>query len=110
MVQPPLNLVHPNWWGQSLPGHDCGEFLDGLDVLDFVSSQFWYSTPKYLEETCCRCNGEVMLQGNWDLAVGWGVGEAEAVRCRNVELEALVVVGGGSDVETIGCMWRPGYL
>jgi hypothetical protein len=41
-----------------------------------------------------------MLQGNWDLAVGWvqapGVGEAEAARCRNVELEASVVVGGRS--------------
>jgi hypothetical protein len=53
-----------------------------------------------------------MLQGNWDLAVGWvqalGVGEAEAARCRNVETEALVVVRGGSDVEPIGCMWRPG--
>jgi hypothetical protein len=55
-----------------------------------------------------------MLQGNWDLTVGRvqapGVGEAEAVRCRNVELEASVVVGGGSDVETIGCMWCPGSL
>jgi hypothetical protein len=44
--------------------------------------------------------------------VGWvqmpGVGEAEAARCRNVEMEALVVVGGGSDVEPIGCMWSPG--
>jgi hypothetical protein len=46
-----------------------------------------------------------MLQGNWGLAVGWvevpGVGEAEAAHCRNVELEALVVVGGRSNVETI---------
>jgi hypothetical protein len=53
-----------------------------------------------------------MLQRRWDLAVGWvqapGVGEAEVARCRNVELEALVVVGGRSNVETIGCMWRPG--
>jgi hypothetical protein len=32
--------------------------------------------------------------------------EVEAARCRNVELEALVVVGGRSNVETIGCMWR----
>ena len=43
--------------------------------------------------------------------MGWvqtpGVGEAEAARYRNVETEALVVVGGGSDVEPIGCMWRP---
>jgi hypothetical protein len=49
-----------------------------------------------------------MLQGNWDLAVGWvqapGVGEAEALHCRNVESEASVVVRGGSDIETIGCM------
>jgi hypothetical protein len=40
--------------------------------------------------------------------VGWvqspSVGEAEAVCCRNLEFEALVVGGGGSDVETIGCM------
>ncbi len=97
-----------------LSGHDCGEFLDGLNVLDFVSSCFWYSTPKYLEEVCCHCNGEVMLQGNWDLAVGWvqalGVRETEVVHCRNVELEALVVVGGRSDIETIGCMWCPGCL
>ena len=53
-----------------------------------------------------------MLQGNWDLAVGWvqvpGVGEAEVVHCRNVETEASVVVGGGSNVEPIGCMWCPG--
>jgi hypothetical protein len=65
-------------------------------VLDFFGGQFWYSTPKYFEEVCCCCNGEVMLQGNWDLAVGWvqvpGVEEAEAARCRNVETEALVVV------------------
>ncbi len=44
--------------------------------------------------------------------MGWvqvpGVGEAEAARCRNVELKALVVVGGGSGIETSGCMWRPG--
>jgi hypothetical protein len=55
-----------------------------------------------------------MLRGNWDLAVGWvqapGVGEAEAVHCRNVESKALVVVNGGSDVEAIVCMWRPGSL
>jgi hypothetical protein len=74
----------------------------------------WYSSPKYLEEVCCRYNREVILQGNWDLAVGWvqtpGVGEAEVARCRNVESKALVVVGGGSDVEAIGCMWRPGSL
>jgi hypothetical protein len=80
-------------------------------VLDFFSGRFWYSTPKYFEEVCCCFNGEVMLQGNWDLAVGWvqapGVGEAEAVRCRNVETEASVVVGGGSSVEPIGCMWCP---
>jgi hypothetical protein len=54
-----------------------------------------------------------MLQSNWDLAVGRiqvpGVGEAEAARCRNVESEALVVVGGGSNVEAIGCMWCPGH-
>ncbi len=53
-----------------------------------------------------------MLQGNWDLAVGWvqapGVGEAEAVRCRNVGWDASVVVGGGSNVEAVGCTWRPG--
>jgi hypothetical protein len=97
-----------------LPSHDCGEFLDGLHVLDFVSGCFWYIAPKYLEEACCRCNGEVMLQGNWDLAVGWvqvpGVGEAEAACCGNVELEASVVVGGGSEVEAIGYMWHPGSL
>jgi hypothetical protein len=62
----------------------------------------------------CHCNGEVMLQGNWDLAVGWvqgpGVREAEAAHCRNVKSEALVVVVGGSDVEAIGCMWCPGIL
>jgi hypothetical protein len=55
-----------------------------------------------------------MLQGNWDLAVSWvqasGVREAEGARCRNVESEASVVVGGGFDVEAIGCMWRPGSL
>jgi hypothetical protein len=56
-----------------------------------------------------------MLQSNWDVAVGWvqvpGVGEVERVRCCcNVESEALVVVGGGSYVEAIGCMWRPGCL
>ncbi len=83
-------------------------------MLDFVGRQFCYSTPKYLEEVCCHCNGEVILNGNWDLAVGWvqvlGVGEAEAARCRNVELEASVVVGGGHDVEAIGCMWCPGNL
>ncbi len=76
-----------------------------------LSAGFWHNTPKYLDKVCCHCNGEVMLQGNWDLAVGWvqapGVGEVEAAHCRNVESEALVVVGGGSDVETIGCMWRP---
>jgi hypothetical protein len=53
-----------------------------------------------------------MLQSNCKLAVGWvqapGVGEAEVVHCRNVELEALVVVGGGSCVEAIGCMWPQG--
>ncbi len=46
--------------------------------------------------------------------MGWiqapSVGEAEAAHCRNVELKALVVGGGGSDIETIGCMWRLGYL
>ncbi len=46
--------------------------------------------------------------------MGWvqapGVGEVEAARCRNVETEALVVVGGGSDVEPIGCMWFLGSL
>jgi hypothetical protein len=91
-----------------LTSHDCGEILYGLYVLDFVGGQFRYSTPKYLEEVCCHCNGEVMLQGSWDLAVGLeqasGVGEAEAASCRNVESEALVVVGGGSGVETMGCM------
>ncbi len=55
-----------------------------------------------------------MLQSNWDLAVGWvqvpGVGEAEMTRCGDVELEASVVVGGGSYIEAIGCMWRPGCL
>jgi hypothetical protein len=95
-------------------GHDRGEFLDGSYVLDFVGRQFSYSTHKYLEEVCRRCNGEVMLRGNSDLAVGWiqapGVGEVEAVRYRNVESEALVVVGGGSTVEAISCMWRPGSL
>jgi hypothetical protein len=44
-----------------------------------------------------------MLQGNWDLVVGWvqaqGVREAEAAHCRNVESEASVVVGGGSKVQ-----------
>jgi hypothetical protein len=49
-----------------------------------------------------------MLQSNWDLAVGWvqlpGVGEVEAACCKNVESEALVVVGGGSSIEAIGCM------
>ena len=91
-----------------MQGNGCGEFLDGSDVLDLVSGQFWYSFLKFLEEVFCRCNGEVMLQGNWDLAVGWvqapGVGEVEAARCRNVESEALIVVRGGSDVETMGCM------
>jgi hypothetical protein len=55
-----------------------------------------------------------MLQGNWDLAVSWiqvpGVGEAEGAHCRNVEMEASVVVRGGSNVEPIGCMWCPGSL
>ncbi len=56
-----------------------------------------------------------MLQSNWDLAVGWvqapGVGEAEVVHGRNVESEALVVlVGGGCDIETVGCMCHPGCL
>jgi hypothetical protein len=101
-----------SWWVRLLPGHDHGEFLDGSDVLDFVSGQFWYSTPKYLEEVCCCCSGEIMLQSKWDLAVIWvqapGVREVEAALCRNVESEALVVVGGGSDVEPIGCMWGPG--
>jgi hypothetical protein len=49
-----------------------------------------------------------MLQGNWNLAVGWvqapGVGEVEVAYCRNVESEALVVVRGGSGVEAISCM------
>jgi hypothetical protein len=53
-----------------------------------------------------------MLQSNWDLAVGWvqvpGVGEAKTAHCWNVESEASVVVGGGSDVEAVGCMWCPG--
>ncbi len=44
--------------------------------------------------------------------MGWvqvpGVGEVEAACCRNVELEASVVVGGGSNVEAIGCMGCPG--
>ncbi len=97
-----------------MSSHDCSEFLDGLDVLDFFSGRYWYSTPKYFEEVCCRCNGEVMLQSNSDLAVGWvqapGVKEAEAACGRNVELEALVVVGGRFDGETVGCMWRPGCL
>ncbi len=102
------------WWVHLLSGHDCGEFLDCSYVLDFVGRKFWYITPKYLDEVCCRCNGEVMLQNNWDLAVGWvqapGVREAEAARCRNVKLEVSVVVGGGSNVEAIGCMWRPRSL
>jgi hypothetical protein len=91
-----------------------GELLDGLDVIDFFSGQRWYSTPKYVEKVCHHCNGEVMLQSNWDLAVDWVqvpcVREAEAARCRNVELEASVVVGGVSKVETVGCMWRSGCL
>ncbi len=95
-----------------LTGHDCGEVPDGSYALDFIGGQFWYSTPKYFEEVFCCCNGEVMLQGNWDLAVGWvqapGVGEAEAARSRNVEMEASVVVRGGFNVETIGCKWHPG--
>jgi hypothetical protein len=53
-----------------------------------------------------------MLQENWNLTVGWvqapGVGEAEAAHCRNVGKEASVVVKGGSNVEPIGCIWRPG--
>jgi hypothetical protein len=53
-----------------------------------------------------------MLQSNWDLAVGLVqapcVGEVEAARYSNVESEASVVVRGGSDVEIISCMWRPG--
>jgi hypothetical protein len=44
--------------------------------------------------------------------VGWvqapGVDEVDAAHCRNVELEALVVVLGGSNIEAIGCMWHPG--
>ncbi len=48
-----------------------------------------------------------MLQGNWDLAVGWvqapGVREAEVVHCRNVKSEALVVVRGRSGVEAVAC-------
>jgi hypothetical protein len=46
--------------------------------------------------------------------VGWvqapGAVEAEAACCRNVELEALVVVGGRSKVEAICCMRHPGSL
>jgi hypothetical protein len=123
---------HPWWWSSPHPQTWCnhpwiwstvggdvfcpviiyGEFLDGSDVLIFVSGQCWHITSNYLEEIYCRCNGEVMLQRNWDLAVSWvqapGVGEAEMACCRNVESKALVVVGGGSDVETIGCMWHPG--
>jgi hypothetical protein len=114
VVQTPLGWCIHCWWIHSLSSHDPGEFPDGLYVLDSVGGQFWYSIAKYLEEVCCHCNGEVMLQGNWDLAVGWvqvpGVGEAEVARCRNVESEASVVVGGGSNIETIGCMWRPGSL
>jgi hypothetical protein len=83
-----------------LPGNDCGEFLDGPDVLDFVSSRFQYSTSKF------------MLRSNWGLAVGWvqapGVREEEVACCRNMESEALVVVGGRSDIEAISCMWCPG--
>ncbi len=56
--------------------------------LIFFSGQCWRSTPKYLEEVYRHCNGEVMLQSNWDLAVGWvqapGVGEAETAHCWNV--------------------------
>jgi hypothetical protein len=53
-----------------------------------------------------------MLQSNRDLAMGWisvpHVGETEALRGWDVELEAPVVVGGWADVETIGCMGHPG--
>jgi hypothetical protein len=82
--------------------------------LILSADNFGTVPPKYLEEVCCCCNGEVMLQGNWDLSVSWvqmpGVGEAEAARCRDVESKASIVVGGGSNVETIGCMWCPGSL
>jgi hypothetical protein len=97
-----------------LSSHDRGESLDVSDVLDFVGGRSWYSILKYLEEVCCLCNREVMLQSNWDLAVGWvqapGAREAEAGCCRNVELEASIVVRGGSNIEAIGCMWCPGCL
>ncbi len=55
-----------------------------------------------------------MLQSNMDLAMGWilvpHVGEIETLHGWDVELEAPVVVGGWADVETIGCMGRPGCM
>jgi hypothetical protein len=51
-----------------------------------------------------------MLQCNWNLAVGWveapRVGEAEALCCRNVELETSIMVGSRAYVVAIcgmGC-------
>jgi hypothetical protein len=43
--------------------------------------------------------------------VGWvqalQLGEAETLSCRNGELEALVVIGGGTYIEAIGCVGLP---
>ncbi len=46
--------------------------------------------------------------------MGWiqvpRVGEPEALHGWDVESEALVVVGGWADVETIGCVGHPGCM
>jgi hypothetical protein len=67
------------------------------------------SADAAMERSCCKETGTWQWAGYKLQAPG--VREAEAAHCRNVEMEASVVVGGGSDVEPIGCnMWRPRSL
>ncbi len=72
-----------------------------------------YIVTKGFEEAGCHCNWEVLLQSNWDLAVGWmqvpRVGEAKTLCCRNVESEASIVVRGGTYVCVSGLGLGMGY-
>ncbi len=46
-------------------GHRATTLVDGASIVGGIAHltavKSWYSAPKYLEEVCCCCNGEVVL-------------------------------------------------
>ena len=79
--------------------------FSAIEVSTVPPNTLRRSAAAAMERSCCKATG------TWQWA-GYkpGAREAEVAHSRNVESEASVVVEGGSNVETIGCMWCPGCL